>query len=210
MKLNGDFYILLDERNELICIVRLEQTCHILDAYGVCAHFLKLLCVFRKAFVRMNGACGIAYRRLNMTALFYCRVDGGFEVSGVVERVENSEYINAVCNGFLNEIFHDIVRIVAISEDILTAEKHLELCIFNLISYLAESFPRVLIEEAQAGIKCGAAPCFKRIVADLVHLFENGEHLLRRHSCGDERLVSVTQDCFANFNFSHDFILSLS
>ena len=59
---------------------------------------------------------------------------------------------------------------------------------------LAQPFPRVLIQKAQAGVERGAAPAFEGIVPDRVENFAGGEHLLERHARGGLRLVRVAQD----------------
>ena len=109
MKLNGNGNGLLELFYKLICAVGLQKTCHILDAYGVCAHFLKLLCIFSEGLVCMVGACGVADGSLNVPAFFFCSLYSCLEVSRVVERVEYTENIYAVGNRLLNEVFNNIV-----------------------------------------------------------------------------------------------------
>ena len=205
MELDRNLNFFLDQFYELVSIVGLKKTCHILDTDRVSAHFFKLFCKFSEAFVRVNGARRVADRRLNVTALFLGRVDRGLEVTGVVESVEDTENINTVCDGFLNEVFYDVIGVMTVAENVLTSEKHLELGIFNFISDFAKSFPRIFVKEAQAGVKRCAAPCFESMVTDFIHLFENGEHFLRRHSRCDQGLVRVTEDSLTNFNFCHRF-----
>ena len=55
------------------------------------------------------------------------------------------------------------------------------------------------LQEAEAGIEGDSAPALHGMVADLIHLVHNGQHLLRGHSCCDQTLVSVTQYGLGNF-----------
>ena len=203
VKLNGDINGGFDTLYEVVSIKGLEKTRHILDTNGVCTHFFKLLCKLSKTFVGVNRACGVANCRLNVAAFLLGRVDRGLEVAGVVERVEDTKDIDTVCDGFLNEIFYYVIGVVAIAEDVLAAEKHLELGVLYLVADLAKSIPGVFVKETKAGVEGRAAPCFESVVADFIHLFENGKHFFRGHSRCDKRLVRVAEDCLTNFHFCH-------
>ena len=210
MKLNGNFNRLLDHFYKLVSIVGSKKTCHILDTNGVCTHFFKFFCVLSEAFVCVSfyvgGADRVADSRLNVAAFFNCSLDSCFKVSLIVERVKNSDDVDTVCYGFLNEVFNNVVCVVAVAENILTAEKHLKLCIFYLVTDLAKSFPRVFVQETEAGVESSAAPCFDSIVAYFVHLFKDGKHFFRCHSCCNQGLMRVTDDSFTNFNLCHILI----
>ena len=104
-----------------------------------------------------------------------------------------------------NKIVNNLVRIVAVAEHILTAEKHLQLGVRAFFADKAQSFPWVLVKKTKAGIECCAAPALKRAEADLVKLVENINKFVRPHSCCDERLMRVTQNGFGNSNFRHNF-----
>ena len=67
-----------------------------------------------------------------------------------------------------------------------------------------ETAIKATIKEAQAGVECRAAPSFKSMVADFIHLFENGKHIFCSHSRSDQGLVRVTEDSLTNFDFSHE------
>ena len=151
--------------------------------------------------VGKDGTGGVADSDLRMTALAVGGVDGGFQVFDIVERVKNTDDINTVRNGTLHQIFHTVIRIVAIAEHILSAEKHLQLGVGTMELDGAQALPRILVEKAQAGVIGRAAPAFQRIVADPVERIQNREHVLRCHSGGDQRLVRVAQRGFGYFDF---------
>ena len=73
----------------------------------------------------MNGAYRIADRRFAYAAVFLDGFNRGFEVSYVIKSVENSDYGYAVVYARFNELIYDVVGIMFVTEQILTAEKHL-------------------------------------------------------------------------------------
>ena len=82
-----------------------------------------------------------------MAFFLVCRFYGGLQVSQVIQAVENTDDINSVCNGFLNEVFYNVVCIRTLSQVILSAEQHLQLRILKSVAQLAESFPRIFMQE---------------------------------------------------------------
>ena len=133
-----------------------------------------------------------------MPALTLRCVDSGLEIPGIVQRIKNSYDIYSVCYGFLYEIGYYIVGVMTVSENILTAEEHLQLCILYRFADNAEALPRILAEKAQACVKGGSSPCLERIVPDLIHIAQNGQHILGGHPCGYKGLVCVAQAGLAN------------
>ena len=170
-----------------------EKRRHILDADRVSARVSNALSVLNIVLVGKNGTCGVADGNLSVAALAVSRLDSGLQVLDVVERVKDTDNIDAVRNRALYEILNAVVRVVAVAEHILSAEEHLELCIGAMILDRAKSYPRILVEEAKAGVKRCAAPAFEGIVADFVELVENRKHILGCHSGRNQRLVRVTQ-----------------
>ena len=182
MELNGDLYLGLYSLDKVISIIRLEKTCHILNADRVSTHFLESLCVICKILIAEYGTCCIRHCRLNVSAFLLSRINRGLKVSGIVESVENTDFINTVSDGLLNKIFNNIVGIMTVAENILTSEKHLEFCVLDVCTYSAKPFPRIFIQEAKASVKCSTAPRFERVVTDFVESFQNRKHLVDSHS----------------------------
>jgi L-fucose isomerase-like protein len=106
----------------------------------------------------------------------------------------------------LYEVFNDVVCIVAVAQKVLAAQQHLQLCVLEACSQLSEPFPGIFLEETEAGIECGAAPALNGIVADLIQLGNDGKHHIGRHSGGNQRLMSITQNGIRNFNRSFHLI----
>ena len=87
------------------------------------------------------------------TAVFLGEADGGLEIARIIERIEDADHVDAVFNGFAAELFHHVVGIVFVAENVLAAEQHLQLGVGQCLTQRAEAVPRVLIEEAEAGVK---------------------------------------------------------
>ena len=123
----------------------LEQTRHILDADRIDAHVDKLSCIVDVIVGRVNGTRRVGHGDLHVSAFLVGGFDRRFKVARVVQRVEDTNDVDAVCKRFLNEILHDVVGIVAIAQNVLSAEKHLQLGVLDFFSDLAQAFPRILV-----------------------------------------------------------------
>ena len=119
--------------------------------------------------------------------------DGPVDVAHVVQRIEDAEDVDAVCGGPFDEPLQHVVGIVAVADEVLPAEQHLQLRIGHGGAKRAQPFPGILFEEAQTGVEGGAAPDFQRPIADGVELLGDGQHVLRPHARGQEGLVAVAQ-----------------
>ncbi len=200
MELNRNLDGLLQLLNEVFGNIRLQQTGHILDADGVNAHLLKLLCQLNEGFVGMEGADGVYEAALNMGLLFALEgfINGGLEIVDIVEGIEDTEYFDTVLGSLADESADDIVIIVIVAEKILAAEEHLDRGVLQVRAENVEALPGIFVQEAEAAVKCSTAPCFKGIIADSIKGIELRNHLLNAHAGSTQGLVSVTQDCFGN------------
>ncbi len=81
-------------------------------------------------------------------------------------------------DGALHEALHHVIGVVAVAEQVLAAEQHLQRGLGHRLFQLAQADPRVLAEKADAGVKGGAAPALQRAVADVVQLSGNGQHIV--------------------------------
>jgi len=107
---------------------------------------------------------------LAFAAVLLGRADGAFEVTDVVERIKDADDVDAVFDGLLDELLDDVVGVMAVAQDVLTAEKHLQLGVLADFPRGAETFPGIFVEEAETGVESGAAPDLDRAVTDLVQL----------------------------------------
>ena len=134
------------------------------------------------------------------------------EIPDIVQCIENTDHVDAVCNRLLHKVLDSIIGVGAVAQHVLAAEQHLQLLVGQLLAQDAQTLPGVLIEEADAAIKGSAAPALDREVRDLIHFGQDGTHLIHRHTGGQQRLVSITQDDFRNLDrlFGHGCHLFLS
>ena len=207
MQMDGDLYDLLDPLDKLVRDVRDQDACHILDADDVGAHIFKLLGKLDEVLGRMYGAGRIADRRLADALVLFAALHSLAHVARVIERVENADDVDAVLDGLLDKLLDDVVGVVLVTENVLPSQKHLQFGFGHRFAQFAQPLPRILIEEAQAGVERRAAPALDRIVTDLVQLIGDGKHLVQSHARSRLRLVSVSQNCFGNLNFCHDLYL---
>ena len=103
---------LFDQR---IGVIGQQQTRHILDADQVRAHAFDILREFYEVFLRMNAGHGVAHRDLGCPAVFFRRLDGGLHVAQVVQRVEGTDDVDAVVDGFLDKIIHNVICVMLIA-----------------------------------------------------------------------------------------------
>ena len=148
----------------------------------------------------MHGAQGVADAALHMSAFLVGCLDGGLQVAGVVQCVEDADDVDAVGNGLLDEVLDGVISVGTVAQHVLAAEQHLQLLVGQLLAQDAQTLPRILVQEANAGIECSAAPALNGEIRDLVHFGQDGAHLVHGHTGGQQRLMGVTQDDLSNLN----------
>ena len=198
VKLNRNGNSLLQIADQTFCLIGSQQSGHILDADGVGSRRLDPLRIVHIILVGEHRAGGVGNGHLRVRALLLGSLDRCLKVLDIVQRVENTDDINTVCDGALYKVFQNVIRVMTVAQHILAAEQHLQLRVGAHLTDGAESVPRILVEEAQAGVERCAAPALQRMEADLVHLLQNGNHVANRHSCCNQRLVRVTQHRLGN------------
>ncbi|GAR61738.1 hypothetical protein NGUA15_03533 [Salmonella enterica] len=157
----------------------------------------------------MGRAGGVRERALGVCAVAAHRLQGGFHIARVVHGVEDAEHVHAVFDSALSEAFHHVIGVVAVAEQVLAAQQHLQGGFGHGLFKLAQADPRVLAEKTDAGVKGGAAPALQRAVAHVVELSGNRQHIVKTQAGGEQGLVGVTQDDVGNGN-SHGSLRELS
>ena len=197
--------------DQVVAGVRSQQASHILDADGVCAHLFQGLGILDVVLVVVHGAQGVADAALHMCLFLVGCLDGGLQVAGVVQCVEDADDVDAVGNRLLHEVLDGVICIGAVAQHVLAAEQHLQLLVGQLLAQDAQTFPGVLVEEADAAIEGSAAPALDREIRDLIHFGQDGTHVVHRHTGGQQRLVRIAQDDFRDLDrlFGHGCHLSL-
>ena len=204
---------LYEGRDEFARRAGRKNTRHVLDGERVDAHRLLLFSELYVILNRVDGRCRIADRTLGMTAVFLDARDGDLEVARIVERIEHAENIHSVLAGERDKALYDIVGIMLVAENVLTAKKHLQGRLGARLLYPAQSLPRILAQKAHADVERRAAPAFKRVKARVVDLGSDFKNIVGTHACSPKRLMGVAQ-CrvgntdFLSRNFFHNVIIS--
>ena len=208
VQVQGDVVALLDFADQLIRRPRRQDTGHVLDGDGVDAGLQQLFGEVEPGLQGVGRAGGVRKRALGVGAVAADRLQGGFHVARVVHGVEDAEDVHAVFDGAFDKALHHVVGVVAVAEQVLAAEQHLQRGLRHRLFELAQADPRVLAEKADAGVKGGAAPALQRAVADVVERSGNGQHIVETQTGGEQGLVGVAQDDIGNGN-GHEFLREL-
>ena len=140
-----------------------------------------------------------------MAVLLVCGVYCCLQISHIIHTVEDTDDIDAVGDGFLNEILNHVIGIGTVSQNVLTAEQHLQFGILESVTEFSQSLPGIFLQETQGSIEGGSSPALYGMVSHFIHLVHDGQHLLGCHSCGNQGLMRVTQNCLSNLNrFLHN------
>ena len=171
-----------------------EQTGHILDAKGIAAQCFQFTGQQDELRNVMHRTGGIADTAFGMFTGFFHRFNRDAQVAHVVHRIKNAEHIHPVVGRFGNECTHHVIGIVAVAEQILSAQQHLDAAVRQSLAQFSEAFPRVFFQKSHAGIESRAAPCFQRPEANAIQLGTDGQHVVGAHARCDDGLMAVTQD----------------
>jgi len=83
-----------------------------------------------------------------------------FEIPLVIERIEDPENIDPRLRRLLDEGLDDVVGIVAVPDEILASQQHLQGSLLYTLFQLYETFPWILIEESCGHIERCPTPYF--------------------------------------------------
>jgi len=75
---------------------------------------------------------------------------------------------------------------MAIADQVLATQEHLEFGGLDPLTYLSQALPGVFLKITQADVKCRTAPHLQREEPNLVHLFQNRQHILSGHPGGNQ------------------------
>ena len=183
MQVNGNLDGGFELRDKILSDIWLQQSRHILDTDGMASHLFEFDRQLNEHFVGVHRADRVYETALDMRLFgtFERGADRHFQVANVVERIEDTEDADTACRGFLNELFYNIVGIMIIAEQVLTAQEHLDRGLEVLLQSV-QTFPRIFIKETQARIKCCSAPSFKGVVPDGIKRLKLRKHIRNSHA----------------------------
>ncbi|MNM57931.1 hypothetical protein D3C81_691500 [compost metagenome] len=178
-----------------------QQAGHVLDRHRVATHGFHLLGLLHEGFDGVYRAGGVGDGALGVLAGSLDRFNGHAQVTHVVHGIEDAEHVDTVDRCLGDERLDHIVAVVAVAQQVLAAQQHLQAGVGQRRAQLAQALPRVFLEEAHAGVEGGATPDFQRPVADLVELVADRQHVFGTHAGGQQGLVGVAQDRVGYVNF---------
>ena len=202
MQVNRHIHGILDGGNQIISLLGTHDAGHVLNADGGSAHFLQLLDHFHILGVGVDGGGGVGDGAGGDGAGLHGSFHSHLQVVDVVQSVEDTDHIDTVLHGLLNEQLHEIIGVVGVAQHVLSTQQHLQLGVGHLGTDLAQTLPGIFIQVAQADIEGSTAPALGCVVAGLVDSFQHGLELLVRQTGGDQGLVGITQHSFHKLNFS--------
>lgn len=179
--------------------VGLENTSHILDTKDINVESDKVVNELEIVFkvillVGVKHVTAVANGTLANTAGLLDSLDTNLELVDVVEGIEDTEDIDTVLLGLLDEVLNGIVGQRSVGNTVSATEEHLEGNVGHKLAHLAESVPRILIEEAHGDIEGGATPALQgvQVVEGMAGLLGNVQQIDGTNTGSKERLVGIT------------------
>ena len=127
MQMKRDRDRCFDSADEMIGVERRQEPGHVFNTEGVGSQIFKLFRHIYETVYAVNGADGIADGGFDMFAAGLYLSHSPFDIADIVQCIEDTKDINAICRGPFDESFQHIVGIVPIADQVLTAEQHLKL-----------------------------------------------------------------------------------
>ncbi len=93
-----------------------------------------------------------------MLTRFLDGLDAGFQIANIVQRIKNAEYINTVLGRFLDKGLYHVVSIMAVAQQVLASQQHLQPGIRQCLAQLTQTLPGIFLEEANTAVECRATP----------------------------------------------------
>ena len=196
----------LDALDDVIGGLRFEQRRHVFEADGVATQLQQALGHLDKGLGGVQRADGVANRALGVLAVAPHRLDRLLDIADVVERVKDAKHIHTVFGRLVDKAVHHGVFVMAVAQQVLRAQQHLQTRVGQQRAELSQALPGVFVEKADAGVEGRATPAFNRPVAGPVDISTGRHHVLHRHAGGQQALVRVAQAQFGDvygFGFSH-------
>ena len=121
-----------------------------------------------------------------------------FKITGVIHGIKNAKHIDTVDHSTFNKLVDNIIRVMAITQDVLPAKQHLLRCLRHHLLQFADPLPGIFTEITNARIKSCPTPALQGPESDVIELFGNGQHVVDSHSGREKRLVGITEYHFSD------------
>lgn len=112
----------------------------------------------------------------------------------IIQRIENTEDIDTILLRLLHKVVNSIIRQRRVRNTVSATQQHLERDVRDELPHLAESVPRILVQEAHSDIEGRATPALERVQVSVrvACLLGNVQQVNSADTGSQERLVGVT------------------
>ena len=148
----------LDGLDDVVGRLRLEQGGHVLQGDGISTHVEQLTSKLDIALNGVDRADRVANGALRVLAGLLDGSHGVRHVAGIIHGVEDTEHVHAVLSGLVDEAIDDLVVVVAVTQQVLATQQHLETAVGHQLAERAQTLPRILVEEADTRVIRGTTP----------------------------------------------------
>ncbi|MBT9159987.1 MAG: hypothetical protein DDT26_01260 [Dehalococcoidia bacterium] len=143
---------------------------------------------------------GVAYLRPINLAVLLDGFRGTLVVALVIHRIEDAKDIDAYLYGLFHKGVHQVIRVVAISNQILTSQEHRQRRVRHEPLQGARSLPRVFTQETVGHIECGATPDLHAVETALIHFLGHPFHIRGAHARRQGGLMAIAKGSIAYLN----------
>ena len=113
--------------------------------------------------VRVQNIARVTDSRLANAAGLQHGIHRHLHVRKPVQRIEDTEDINALPRRFGNKLAHQVIRICRVTHRIRSTQKHLKTDIWNRFAEPAQPLPRIFQQKPHRHVKGRAAPHFEAV-----------------------------------------------
>ena len=159
---------IFDAFDDTVSVERRHDPRGVFERQPVGADLDELLRVFHPLFQCMNRAYRVIDFDVRLAAELLHRLGRCFDIAKVVGRFEYAENIDPIGDGSLDKFVDDRIRVRTVGENVLAAQKHLQLGFGHDRFHPPQPLPRIFVEIAHAHIKRRAAPHFHRVETAIV------------------------------------------
>ena len=194
----------LDALEQILGFLGAHGACHVLQADGVKAHTLELFAHLGVLGGGVYGALGVGDAAGSHGVgggVLLGSLQSGADVAEIVQSVEDTQHVNAVLDGQLYKLFHHIVVVVLVAQQVLATEQHLQPGVGHVLADVPQALPGIFVQVAQAAVKGSAAPALYRVVTGLVHGGQDAFVVRVGQTGGHQGLVGITKDGFSELDF---------
>ena len=137
---------------------------------------------------------GVANSTLSNTTSLKNSLDTDLELLNIVKRIEDTEDVDTVLLGLLDEVEDGVVRKRGVRNTVGSAEKHLEGNVGYELAHLPQAVPRIFVQEAHGNIEGSATPALQGpgVGVSVGGLLGDVEQVDGSHTGSEERLMGVT------------------